>query len=137
MPPNPDVERYFIAGDQPIPPELQGGSGTHRATPTAHALVYYRSRWQNDAFEMEVDVYALPGEPIRLHLLCPKCQHALTLDQTKKAIDWTPPPPGGGKHGTISVETFQCTWEMGDKTELGQPLCGWRVAIDRNVARDA
>lgn len=119
----------------------------------AEVLVYYRARdlW------MTVDVYAVPGEKPRLHFLCPRCENALQIPGHKKDIDWDPlaanpllstilaSPPADwdredvaylrarGARGRLSVEPFQCTWELPNSHEL----CRWRAAFDKNVAKDA
>lgn len=108
------------------------------------------------------DVYALPGEPIKVHLICPRCHHTLTIDQGKKAIDWR--PADGHPHaaevraalepdaqwiaanlGVISIATFQCTWELADEMQdkgkddrviAGGSLCRYRCVIERNVLRE-
>lgn len=116
-------------------------------------LVHYRAR---EMF-LTVDVYALPDEPMRIHLICPQCCKALQITQDRKAISWEPDavnplargvladPPRGlgaedlaylherGSLGALSVETFECTWELPKSHEL----CRWRAAIDKNVAKDA
>ena len=115
-------------------------------------LVYYRAM---DCW-LTVDVYALPGEPVHIHLICPKCHHALRVQQKEKHIevdlkaqsplmrtilasppaDWTPDDlvylRAKGEWGDLSVEPFQCTWEI----DRGQ-LCRWKAAIDRNIVKEA
>lgn len=111
---------------------------------------------------LTVDVYAIPGEPTKVHLTCPRCHHQLTIDGNRKAIDWNPTAPSplpistlreiprellrNAVYGVISVETFQCTWELEDrmqdagKQDLGViangSLCRYRAVIDRNTIRE-
>lgn len=151
--PSSDREIYQIAGDPPVPPELAGGAPSDvRAAPTGVAYVFYQSPWAADPFILTVDVYALPGQPVKVHLLCPKCRKALNIDQTMKAMEWQPPraedlpPPGFTQPGGfLAVEAFQCTWELTDQKEFGGELCRWKVGITgarrggqfMNVARSA
>ena len=83
---------------------------------------------------LTVDVYAIPGEPVKLHLICPKCHHTLTVNANRKPIDWNPAAPcpfprtlrdvlPPESHylalhpGVVSVEEFQCTWELEDRQQ--------------------
>jgi uncharacterized protein YbaR (Trm112 family) len=112
---------------------------------------------------LTVDVYAIPGEPLKVHLICPRCKHQLTIDQSKKAIDWDPLKPSplprslvsslprelqiNAVIGILSVATFQCTWELEDEMQdkhkdvhivaASGSLCRFRAAIDRNVLKEA
>lgn len=116
-------------------------------------LVFYRSRdlW------MTVDVYKVPGEPVNLHFLCPKCENALSIPGHKKDIDFdgsavnpllttilaSPPPDWDladvqwlravGARGEVSCERFQCTWELPGTHEL----CRWKAVFDKNICKDA
>ena len=109
-----------------------------------------------------VDVYAIPGEPLKVQIVCPRCHHQLTIDGDKKAIDWNPTAPCpfpqtlrselepahhylAAMPGVLSVETFQCTWELEDQMQdkgkdihiiVGDSLCKFRGAIDKNVMRE-
>lgn len=109
---------------------------------------------------MTVDVYAIPGEPLKVHLLCPRCRNHLTVPGEKKAIDWSPRDAnpqaraiialGIDPHmqamaqlGRLSVEPFECTWELDSKKKVGASefsggnLCRWRAAIDNNLVKSA
>lgn len=74
-----------------------------------------------------VDVYAIPDEPLKVHLYCPRCRRQLQIDGAKKAIDWRPTDthPHAAELrgvlepdarwlaqnlGVISIAEFQCTW---------------------------
>lgn len=128
-------ELVHLAGDAPDP----SGSGLvgHQAslnlsrTALGHPKIRYRD------LVIEADVYALPGVPMYVHILCPKCRHALKIAEDRKHIEYDPkagPPQDGGR---ISIEAFQCTWEMDDqRQQFGLSLCGWKVVVDNNIARD-
>jgi hypothetical protein len=111
---------------------------------------------------LTVDIYAIPGEPLKAHLICPRCKHQLTIDEGKKPIDFRPRAPNplgasiladlppelhaAGAVGQLSIETFVCTWELEDrqqdagKQDLGViargSLCRYRGSIDRNVLKE-
>ncbi len=133
-------ELYQIAGDRPtdLPPELAGGTTGAVARGTGRAFVRYTSKWAVDPLIIEMDIYAIPGVPIEVHLICPKCLKALKISQANKAMEWSPPAPDverGG--GVISIAPFECTWELTDQVELGGELCRWKAGVTNNVARDA
>lgn len=116
-------------------------------------LVFYRSKdlW------MTIDVYKMPGEPVKLHFLCPRCEQALQIPGHKKDIDFdasarnplsmtilaSPPPDwdledvkflrAAGANGELSCEPFECTWELPNSHEL----CRWKAAFDKNICKDA
>lgn len=109
-----------------------------------------------------IDVYAIPDEPIKVHMICPRCNKQLQVDQSKKAIDWNPaaanphavelkanlPPDDqwiAGNLGLISISEFQCTWELADQMQdAGKDanviakgsLCRYRGVVERNVLRE-
>ncbi len=110
---------------------------------------------------LTVDVYAVPEEPLKIHLICPRCHHRLTIDGDKKAIEFDhraenplgrsilaelPPELRSiATHGKLSVSTFQCTWELEDQMQdAGKDdrviargsLCRFRAAIDKNVLKE-
>lgn len=110
---------------------------------------------------LTVDIYAIPDEPVKVHLICPKCQHTLTIDAHRKAIEWSPTEVSpiqaalrevlpeesryiAGNLGILSVAEFQCTWELADdKQDKGDAniiargsLCRFRGVIERNVLRE-
>lgn len=108
---------------------------------------------------MTVDVYAVPGEPLKLHLYCPRCHKHSTVPGDRKAIDFDPRAPNPQQaairatsapelvalaaFGKLSVEAFECPWEIGDEqhaktaVHTGVTLCRMRLAIDNNRAKDA
>ena len=100
---------------------------------SGHPLV----RWGDQV--LEVDVYMLPGEPVYLHLLCPKCRNMLTISATRKHIEYDKNAGDPKAGGRLNVETFMCTWDgaEGRRMDFGLGLCAWKVAIDNNVARNA
>lgn len=106
------------------------------------------------------DVYQMPGEPLKVHILCPRCQNHSTISGDRKAIEWDPTDRnprasdiigmGISPHmqviartGRISIETFECAWELdkhekvGAKRYAGGNLCRWRAAIDNNMVKRA
>lgn len=110
---------------------------------------------------LTVDVYAIVGEPLKVHLICPRCKHLLTIDGARKPIEYdalAENPLGRSilnelprellavaTHGKLSIETFQCTWELEDHMQdAGKDdhviargsLCRYRAAIDRNVLKE-
>lgn len=129
-------ELVHLAGDAPDPmgTGLLGQQASVNLTKTAlgHPKIRYRD------VVIEADVYALPGEPMHVHILCPKCRNALRIPADRKRIEYDPkggPPQDGGR---ISIETFECTWEVSaDRQQFGVGLCRWRVAVENNIARDA
>jgi hypothetical protein len=107
-----------------------------------------------------IDVYVMPGEPLKVHILCPRCKNHLTIPGDKKAIEWDPKaenprardivalgvPPhiqAMAKTGRISIEPFECTWELDAGKKVGASefsggnLCRWRAAIDNNLVKNA
>lgn len=129
----PKRELVHIAGDMDT-----GISQTIRLEDGKHeVLVTYKE------FLLTVDVYALPNEPLRAVLICPRCKHCLTVPGDRKAIDFVPDHTDF-RGGALSIETFECTWEIADAGEHkpglvagGMTLCRWRAAIDNNIAKDA
>lgn len=108
---------------------------------------------------MTLDVYAVPGEALKVHLYCPRCHKHSTVPGDRKAIEWDPAAQNpmrtailaSGKpelvhladRGKISIETFECPWEIGDDKHVtgalhtGVSLCRMRLVIDNNRAREA
>ncbi len=108
---------------------------------------------------LTIDLYALPGEPMKLHLICPRCCKHLTVPGDRKEITFeaTAMNPMRARllesgrpdlirlaHlGRLSVEAFECPWELGDDRHVrgavqsGTSLCRQRLVIDNNRARDA
>lgn len=149
-----------VAGD-----EDQGFTSTkylNRGKQEVGVIVRPRNSITMIAGVATIDVYALPGEPVKLHLICPKCKHTLTVDGNKKAIDWRPTEPGPharalrevlpAEHryladnlGVLSVHQFQCTWETEDDKQdnqkevgiiSGRHLCKFKGVIERNILRE-
>lgn len=141
-----------IAGDAPDPTGQTAGGGilqnVHLTMGKQEVVVVYR-----DMF-LTVDVYAIPGEPIKIHVICPRCHKASQICGTNKKIEFEPSSLNPmmpriletqdrelvrvGSHGRLSVETFECTWELGgDKhvagaVHTGASLCRMRAAIENN-----
>ena len=154
---------FHVAGDVPDPSGtgMRGVAPGYRFTQTAlgHPMLHYRLSTGEEII-LEADVYALPEQPMYVHLICPRClaagrQVGLKIDQSQKGMSYDPraavaPFPGwtreqmahalpGGTGGALSIEPFACTWEEAPELRRGFGLgrCGWRVAIDNNVVRDA
>lgn len=111
---------------------------------------------------LTVDVYAIPDEPLKLHLICPRCRRLLTVNGDRKPIDWNPTSPSphpaalrealppeskylSDNLGVVSVGQFQCTWELEDKQQdsgkddrviASGSLCRFKGVIERNVLRE-
>lgn len=100
-----------------------------------------------DGLRLTIDVYQIEGEPLQVHLICPKCRHQLRATSDRKQISWEPDlhSRDGGK---LEVSPFQCTWEMPEAGAHtpgilagGLTLCQWKGVIEhkggRNIVRDA
>ncbi len=92
-------------------------------------------------FLLTVDVYRLPETPMKAILYCPRCRNVLTITADKKQMSYEP-TRNVEAGGELSVEAFQCTWELdqreeGRRMEFGLSLCKLRLAIDKNIAKDA
>ncbi len=131
-------ETFHIKGDKPLVAQGQFGAGY------ASTLNLDKSKREVDVrykdFIMTVDLYEVPSvsgqKHYRVVLLCPRCTNALTIESGKKQIDYD------AERNALSIEPFQCTWELdpskeGRRMEFGFGLCNLRIGIDRNVARDA
>ena len=153
-------ELVQLSGDVPDPLGDMPGVGVARgmqSTVTLNAnkrevLVVYR-----DMF-LTADVYALPGEPIKVHMICPRCHKPLQVSGDRKRIEYDPSERrvapealASGKpeiarladSGALSIEPFECTWELGDDVHVrgivqsGTSLCRLRIGIENNRAKDA
>jgi len=148
-----------LAGDAPDPTHLSSARGlqsTHNLIAgKQEVLVLYKD------LVMTIDVYAVPGEPLKVHMICPRCHKLGTISGDRKAIDFEPlaanpaqsdivamgevPPTvrAMSAHGRISIEPFECAWEIGDDRHVagshhtGVTLCRQKLAIDNNRAKDA
>lgn len=155
-------ELVQVAGDVTSPDgTMDGGMATTwhlNRSAIGHPFVIYKQSI------LVVDIYEVPGEPMTVSLICPRCHHALTVSAARKKMEFDrvhgapnptrlqeealaacmttpttiPPKAELQRFGKLSVQTFECTWEMGkDRSEFGTTLCRWKVAIDNNVAKDA
>jgi hypothetical protein len=150
-----------LAGDAPDPTGMTSGHGllsTHHmnAGKQEVAVIY------GDMI-LTVDVYALPGEPMRAQIICPRCHKHSTIPGDRKRIEYDPGAlnpmqrpillhAGRGElpevariaqFGRLSIETFECTWERGDDQHVpgmvhtgGASLCRLRLVIENNRARE-
>jgi hypothetical protein len=112
----------------------------------------------SDVF-MTVDVYAVPGAAPVLHIYCPRCHKHSTIRGEHKRISFEPRELNPQRHvvtatgnpelvaaaqfGRLSVEAFECAWEIGDDKHVRSPvhtgasLCRMKLAIDNNRAVEA
>lgn len=126
---------YHIAGNVPDPSGESAQLGIQSSIDmTKSAIGHPLIRWRDRVIES--DLYLTDGRFV-LHIICPKCStpeapHALYVRQEQKDMDWRP------ETGELSVEPFMCTWELpeGRRMEFGIGMCKWRVAIEKNIARD-
>lgn len=137
-----------VAGD----PARGFASQVSLASGKVETLVRYRDH------VLTVDVYRLEGEPLQVHLICPRCCKPLRATEDRKRIEWDPTAlhphqavaaeleaQGYGqlRLGLLSIEPFGCTWEMGGDAHnqgglhTGGSLCRLKLGITRNVAKDA
>lgn len=154
-----------LAGDVPSPwggGELGVQNTQYLNRGKQEVGVIFRGR--SDSFNraiLTVDVYAIPGEPLKVHLICPKCSHQLTIDGHKKPIEWAPNSPSpiaselrsdlgpdmqylAANLGVLTIEPFTCTWELEDKMRGNQDVgvisgmarCNFRGAITKNILRE-
>jgi hypothetical protein len=155
-------EVFHVAGDAPDPigTGARGVALEHRLDRTAlgHPMLHYQFG-NGQELILEADVYALPNQPMYVHLLCPLCaiegrSNALRIDQARKSLSYDPresPPPfpgwtsadmarnfPHGSGGLLSVEPFACTWEAQPdlRRAFGLARCPWRVSIVNNVVRN-
>jgi len=144
---------YQVAGDAPDPAGVSDARGTMSSVNlTTGAIGRPWVKWSTPMGDLwlEVDVYKLPNEPAYIHLICPQCRNALRITQDQKDIHYEPerPPPFAAElaalkpdvtiGGTLNVAPFECTWgaDGSARREFGFARCGWKVAIDKGVARN-
>lgn len=122
-----------------------------------HEVLVYANK--GDIPVLTVDVYQVEGSPLEVHVLCPRCRHNLKISQAKKAIEFNPRDANRRvtelralgldprSHmlagiGDLSVEEFECTWELESDRNVsllspGINLCRFRAAIDHNLLKIA
>jgi hypothetical protein len=90
----------------------------------------YSGKYGN--YVLKVDVYQPTPGTFEVHLHCPKCHEVSRITSERKSIEFD-------ERQLLSVEKFQCCWEMpeGRRMEFGIGLCRASYAIDRNVLKDA
>jgi len=154
-----------LAGDAPDPTGATGARGlqsTHRLTGgRQEVIVLYKD------LLLTVDLYALPGEAVKAHLICPRCHNCSTVPGDQKRIEYDPLAVnpirmqileasraasqswerdalvGLADFGRLSIEAFECSWEMGNDRHVrgavhtGGSLCRLRLVIEDNRAQDA
>lgn len=152
-------ELYTVLDRDPDPAGtgLQGRSSTINlgSQPLGRPLVRLEPPVEDIAV-MEVDVYPADvvgkgGAPgLRILIICPRCRNVLEFTSARKEIEfvpaerpeWDPTRQAMVDRGTLSIEPFECTWELDGKRKVAQTangmnLCRMRLGIDRNVARRA
>lgn len=158
-------ETFHVAGDMPDPAGtgLRGTAPGYRFTQAAlgHPMCHYTFGPGGDTI-IEMDVYAPPGTPMYVHLICPHClvrskvTQTLTIKADQKEMSYDPRGiaptfPGWtdaqmartyprGTGGLISIARFRCAWEMDPKAAVAQghsanPICDFDVVIENNVVR--
>jgi hypothetical protein len=160
-----DKELFHIHGDAPVVGDPEGVVGAGHAPgynltqmAAGHPMCIYEMPGGQEMI-VEVDVYQVPGAPMRLHLLCPHClardhgnRNALNISADNKQMSYeanriVPTYPGWsdrqmvkafprGAGGLLSVERFRCSWEIQPeyRAQLGN-ICDFDVVIDKNVIR--
>jgi hypothetical protein len=147
-----------LAGDIDPDPDRRGLVRTIPLTSGKREVVVVYAGSGGEMF-LTIDVYQVSGEPPQVHLYCPRCQKHSIVSGQRKRIEFDPsaPNPLGaairsagnpdlalhGQFGRISIETFECTWEIGDArhapgaVHTGASLCRLRLVIEDNRAREA
>lgn len=136
------VEESSFAREKMTATTAHGVSGYDLTSNKVEVNVRY-GRYGKD---LVVDVYPDFAKPMdsrghwpvnNIHLICPRCStdadpHALSITPANKDIYWD------AVKKELSVEDFGCTWELpeGRRMEFGIGLCGWRISIDKNIAKD-
>lgn len=124
---DPNKEDYeYVAGDKPGQGAMGGMKTTMQNAPFAEPQIRYKD------VLIECELYKDPvSHKMMLHAMCPKCKHALRISEERKAMDWD------GQ--TISVEPFECPWELDTELTVGTftNLCRWRVGVSHGIAKDA
>jgi hypothetical protein len=146
-----------LAGD-PANPTPSGLQSTTRLTGGKQEVVVV----YGDLL-MTIDIYALPGEPIRAQIICPRCHKHSTIRGDQKKIEYESKEANpraalvkamaghsqaeldlvtAAQIGRLSIEAFECAWELGDEKHVagavhtGASLCRLRLVIDNNRARE-
>jgi len=130
-------ELEHVAGDVPDD-DGHGRLGLFDLTKNAYRV---RVRYKDQVVYCEV--YALPGSPIQVHWMCPRCgplnkKRMSTIWGNQKQIDFDPRSQleDGGR---LNVEQFKCPWELeseGRRMEFNLGMCGLVLAIDNSRARE-
>lgn len=117
---------------------MQGVAAHHDLRGLAVGSVRLRYRGQfvpSGMSEMEIECEVYEADGIQsVHSVCPKCRRAQWIDGRNKDVSFD------ATAGTLRVEPFTCSWEMGgadDRHRFGFGLCRARLAYDRRTARDA
>lgn len=131
-------------------PDGERGRGLASQTNFDHGKTTAVIRYKDKL--IEADVYAIGDAPIQVVILCPRCGNASTVRGDKKPVEWSPHVPEKVgllvNAGTISIAPFECAWEMPGKVHekasgnrsvimKSDNLCRLKLAVDKNVAKDA
>lgn len=118
-------EIFHVAGDAD-----QGIANNISLTDSAFAKPQIRYKGRYGDYIMSCELYKM-GNEISLNFICPKCHHSGWIKSSKKQMLWDP-------NKGLSVEPFECTWELDERRiEFGIGLCRFKAAIDNNRAKDA
>lgn len=140
--PNFDSEREeleHVAGDIPDDGGAQRKLGLFDLTRNGHRV---RVRYKDQVVECEV--FAMPGEPIQIHWMCPRCgplneKRMSTIRGNQKRIEFDPKSQLEDG-GSLNVEPFKCSWELesaGRRMEFGLGMCNLTLEISNSRAHDA
>lgn len=81
--------------------------------------------------EIECEIYKI-GDALMVHTVCPRCRRAQSIDGRNKKVEYDQ------KAGTLRIEPFECTWEIGDeRQQFGVGLCRTKLAYEGKIVRDA
>jgi len=87
--------------------------------------------------KFECEIYPSgEGDHFILHMVCPRCRHALTINSRNKAMDLNQ------STGILNVEPSECTWELKPEEDpnagllITAGLCRYRFAIENSMVRE-
>ena len=121
-------ELYHVSGDADTGITTQANL---TKSAMAQPQIRYSGKWGD--YVMTAELYNQGGQ-LALNIICPRCHNSLWIRAERKKIEWD------AVRG-VSVEPFQCTWELGERgnerMDFGLGLCRWTAVIEDNRARDA
>jgi hypothetical protein len=120
-------ETFHVAGDP-----NHGGMGKHDFAGNALAKLHpVRYEGKHGTFLLEVDIFPDLGEGLMVVMICPRCRNGSRISGKNKRIEFDT------RDKRLSVEPFECTWEMGDVQGAYTTLCRTRIGVYNNRAKDA